>query len=307
MLARLIPFVPKTTRISAVDFLNPIQDEVIALYAGTKSLVSLLIDGAGDNASAVAAGFASILKGIIVPGGTDADVALDVQAAPTTWRVIVKAKAGTSTYARLGVTTTGAILTINANYDVANSRWQRDASGYAMALYLDTSSGGPQLLWYDASSTSNWTSWSMGFRQTLTLAAGNLVAAVGNLIATAGYAELGATISSGTVGAGQALTLGRAYKDTLPVASAYVTNNGAAAALAWGFNIASVNRSLAGYVEVVLTNAPTNIVVTPTLRGVATGYATADWNAGAKKITVATFIPNGTATDFDFNLVVFGG
>lgn len=344
MLARLVGFVAGTTRITAADFLNPIQDEVIALYAGTKSIASLLIDGTGDNASAVAAGFASILKGIIIPGGADANVVLDVTTAPTKWRVILRLKLG-SIYVRFGITPAGMLVTYNADYDIANSRWQRDSNtARAAAIYLYATAC--DVLWYDATSSATWGSWSIGFRSSttgaatvgngltvsaggvsvtggvstdtaLTVSTGDVTVSAGGIstldstngnVAAAGYLSASKTIGSATTGAGQALALGRAYKDTLPVASCYVTNSGTAA-LQWGFNIASVpNRTAAGIVEVTLTNYPSKVVIDKSLRGTGVkGFITAAFNSGNGQITVETYDAAGTATDFAFDLTVRGG
>lgn len=63
--ARFLDFIANTTRITAAA-LNAFQDATIGIYGGTKSIMSLWIDGVGNAASAVANGALRVANGVTI-------------------------------------------------------------------------------------------------------------------------------------------------------------------------------------------------------------------------------------------------
>jgi len=150
---------------------------------------------------------------------------------------------------------------------------------------------------------------------TIRSAAGDLIATAGNIAASLGYVGAttsylfsGGTLSSGTAGAGQGLTIGRAYKDSLCAAWAVVDNNGAAASLTRGVNISSVARNGQGDVSVTLVNGVANQIC-----AVANGFDNAEVtctiNVTSTSTTVVRVITRsgGATVDAKFMLAVYGG
>lgn len=150
------------------DLLNAIQQGVVDIGGGGRSLKKLTVDGVGKVSTTVASGFASILKGIVIPGGADADTAFDVTGTPTTRRRVLSVATG-GPRLRLFITATQAELTFNADYDgTAMLPWKRDSADLAGRLVLSTAGAlaGAQVAveWFDASATSTWAtaSWIAG-------------------------------------------------------------------------------------------------------------------------------------------------
>lgn len=141
------------------------------------------------------------------------------------------------------------------------------------------------------------------------MASGNVTSA-NDLIATAGKLGLGGTKSSATPGAGQALTIGSAYKDSLIVGFAKVQVAGGAASLVWGINIASVTWNATGQTTVVLTNGPANFLIP--FACLVGGFGVVDSVAAIlinskTSVSINTINGAGTNIDRDFSLLLVGG
>jgi hypothetical protein len=130
----------------------------------------------------------------------------------------------------------------------------------------------------------------------------------------AGLKASGATISSATVGSGQAVPLGAIYKDTTILAWGYVQYTGATTvALTRGANVASVTRTGVGLIGVVYqTVAPnTSAPVVTVQDGTANvAYFTAG-NVGGSGFQIQICDMAGTPTDCavngGFTFMVVGG
>lgn len=150
----------QTGDIVSHDLLNAIQQAIVDIGGGGKSLKKLTVDGVGRVATTVADGFASVLKGIVIPGGADGDTAFDVTGTPSTRRRVLSIATG-GPRLRLFITPTQAELTFNADYDGTTSPpWQRDSADLAGRLVIST--GGPLasaalgVEWFDASAMATW-------------------------------------------------------------------------------------------------------------------------------------------------------
>jgi len=112
--------------------------------------------------------------------------------------------------------------------------------------------------------------------------------------------------SSASAGAGQAVPVGRIYKDTAPLAWAVVNGNGT---LARGANISSVNRSAAGTYQVSLYHAPSSSVLCalPVVRGAVGKIYWSQLSDTQVAIQTYDDATPPVATDQTFSLLVFGG
>ena len=122
-------------------------------------------------------------------------------------------------------------------------------------------------------------------------------------------ASSGSTRSSGTAGAGQALTLGRIYKDTAPIAWGRISFFGGGVTFVWGVNIASVVYAAAvGVATVTLTNGPVNYLAPQGNVLSATAHQVTFEMIGVTQFKIHLFNAAGVAIeDSSVAFVVYGG
>lgn len=110
---------------------NAVQDAVIGVVGGSKSVKGITVDGVGDSGTVGAAGVAR-LNG----DGTDDTPCRQTSAVPTTYLLVNEYAIGGGAKAReyagnIGATFIGNLVTINARYNTGDTKWYYDVGGTA--------------------------------------------------------------------------------------------------------------------------------------------------------------------------------
>lgn len=329
--ARYQDFIAKTTRISAA-FLNAIQDAIIGAVGGSKSLKRVTVDGVGNQSPPSSLG--DLTPAMLVSEAVSANgFVLEAEYNDT-----LGAGHGQCRIYRTGGAGFGAapnfFQVTNAYWVDATQLWHQEDAALPSSLVIFgrvpiLSIATDLTVFTVGSGAGTWSTagWGAGDVGANNVYASGDVSATGdvngatvhagtNVTATAGYLEapdasggvlkLGATKSSATAGAGQAVPLGTFYRDSLPLAWAHVVDSGGGVyVLSRGLNVQSMTPSGGGVFVIVLANAPTTLCVVAQITGATPGFVTTQQSGST--ITVTTYNTVGVATDKAFSLGAFGG
>lgn len=209
-----------TTTVKAA-WANAVDDALIGIYGGGKSVVGVTIDGTGNQA--------------VTPG------ALTVSHAITNWQIVAKfddTLGGSAAQRRLYMGGTAATeslfcITVNAWWNGTTSRWVADEAGLASSRAMfgaDASSGVLNLYWKVAGAAPwtdvSWTAVSVQGNAGLQQLLGNITAAAGYIQASAGN-----VIAAGDPASDQARVKGKQFvaqgsTPTISATSQTGTDNG---------------------------------------------------------------------------------
>lgn len=253
---------------------NEIQDQIIGLRGGGLTVKKIKVDNQGGQAATYGTGEIAFVTGgaLRVDGATgDEFPALRTEAVPVDGFKLLWEANCDGAYARLysRLTPQGLVATTNAAWNPNDSKWYRDTAADSSLVVLSTLDS-PYFNCYaylsgssDGWLTAAWTDYGGWTRVSSTptwAVQGNLYASGDAVIV--GKASLSATRSSGTVGAGQSLTIGEAYKDTLPIAwGSFRCNGSGSITFTRGVNISSCSRTGTGEFTVTLVNGASNAAV----------------------------------------------